>query len=73
MANVTGSVFQVDEERVRSHVEEAVRSSVESTLNDLLEAEADQVCGACRFVRAKARDERGSGDAEGSVAAEFAV
>jgi putative transposase len=43
---VGGSMVQVDEAQVRSHVEEVVRRSVEETLNGLLEAEADQLCGA---------------------------
>ena len=64
MANVTGSVIQVDEERVRSHVEEVVRSSVESTLNGLLEAEADQLCGAGRYERSADRVDTRAGSYE---------
>jgi hypothetical protein len=41
MANVTGSVIQVDEAQVRAHLDEVVRSSVEATLNGLLNAEVD--------------------------------
>ncbi len=51
MANVPGSVIQVDEERVRGHVDEVVRSSVEETLNGLLDAEADSLCNAKRYER----------------------
>jgi putative transposase len=53
MASVSGSVengsmFHVDEAQIRGHVDEVVRQSVEGTLNGLLEAEADQLCGAKR-------------------------
>lgn len=55
MANVSGSVIQVDEEQVPGHVEEVVRNSVEETLNGLLDAEADQLCGAKRYERSADR------------------
>ena len=55
MASVSGSVIQVDEQQVRSHVEEVVRSSVQETLNGLLDAEADQLCGAKRYERSPDR------------------
>ncbi|MCA9286670.1 MAG: IS256 family transposase [Phycisphaerales bacterium] len=41
----------VDVDRVRSHVSEVVRSTVEETLNSMLEAEADRICGAGRYER----------------------
>lgn len=50
-----GSMVQVDEEQVRSHVDAAVRRSVEETLNGLLDAEADQLCGAERYERSPDR------------------
>jgi len=43
--------LQVDETKLKGHVDEVVRSSVEETLNALLEAEADQICGAQRYSR----------------------
>lgn len=46
MGNVSGSVIQVDEARIRGHVDEVVRGHVEATLNGLLDAEADQLCRA---------------------------
>lgn len=60
MASVSGSVengsmFHVDEAQIRGHVDEVVRRSVEETLNGLLEAEADQLCGAKRYERNPAR------------------
>jgi putative transposase len=44
-------VIKIDEGKVRQHVEEVVRQSVEETLNGLLEAEADELCGAKRYER----------------------
>jgi putative transposase len=60
MASVSGSVengsmVHVDEARIRGHVDEVVRKSVEETLNGLLEAEADQLCGAKRYERSPDR------------------
>jgi len=60
MASVAGSVengsmVHVDEARIRGHVDEVVRQSVEETLNGLLEAEADQLCGAKRYERSPDR------------------
>jgi len=48
-------VIRIDESRVRSHVDEVVRSTVEETLNGLLEAEADELCGASRYERSPER------------------
>jgi transposase-like protein len=45
----------VDEEQVRGHVDEVVRTTVEETLNSLLEAEADELCGAQRYERSVER------------------
>lgn len=62
MASVTNgtnaaskNVIQIDEQQIRSHVEEVVRSSVEETLNGLLDAEADQLCQAKRYERSADR------------------
>jgi putative transposase len=60
MASVAGSVengsmVPVDEAQIRGHVDEVVRKSVEETLNGLLEAEADQLCGAKRYERSPDR------------------
>ena len=48
-------VIKIDEGKVRQHVEEVVRQSVEETLNGLLEAEADELCGAKRYERSAER------------------
>ena len=47
--------IRVDAGQLRSHIDEAVRSSVEETLNGLLDAEADQICGAQRYERSAER------------------
>ncbi len=54
-------VIQVDEREIESHVGEVVRQSVEETLNGLLEAEADQLCGAKRYERSAERVDTGAG------------
>jgi transposase-like protein len=48
-------VIRVDEGQVRAHVDELVRASVEQTLNGLLDAEADELCGAARYERSPDR------------------
>ena len=48
-------VIKIDEGKVRQHVDEVVRTSVEETLNGLLEAEADELCGAKRYQRSPER------------------
>jgi putative transposase len=42
-------IVAVNEEEVRDHLAELVRGSVEQTLNQLLDAEADGLCGAKRY------------------------
>ncbi len=48
-------VIRIEEEKIRSHVDEVVRETVEQTLNGLLEAEADELCGAERYARSPER------------------
>ena len=60
----SGSIVQIDEEQVRGHVDEVVRRSVEETLNGLLEAEADQLCGAQRYERSPDRVDTRAGSYE---------
>ncbi len=48
-------VIKIDEAQIRDHLGEMVRSTVEQTLNDMLDAEADQLCGAERYERTEAR------------------
>src|SRR6202007_2416985 len=55
---------QVDEAKLRGHVDEVVRSSVEETLNGLLDAEADQICQAQRYERSPERADSRAGHYE---------
>jgi putative transposase len=48
-------VIRIEEEKIRLHVDEVVRETVEKTLNGLLEAEADELCGAKRYARSAER------------------
>ena len=48
-------VIRVEEEKIRSHLGEVVRHTVEETLNGLLQAEADELCGAKRYERSPER------------------
>lgn len=48
-------VIQINPEHLRSHVDTVVRDTVEKTLNDLLQAEADELCGAGRYERSPDR------------------
>ena len=52
-----GQVIQIDEARMRDHLGEMVRGTVEETLNAMLDAEADQLCGAGRYERSQARQD----------------
>src|SRR5271154_7147188 len=52
-----GQVIQIDEARIRDHLGEMVRGPVEETLNAMLDAEADQLCGAGRYERSEARQD----------------
>lgn len=54
-------VIQIDEAQVRGHLDEMVRSTVESTLNALLDAEADRLCQAQRYERSPARQDTRAG------------
>ena len=77
-----GQVIQIDEARMRDHLGEMVRGTVEETLNAMLDAEADQLCGAGRYersqgsarypgwqLRADAADQRRRSQSQGSEAA----
>ena len=42
-------VVSIDDKRIKNHLDGLVRDSVEETLNSLLDAEADELCGAQRY------------------------
>lgn len=54
-------VIHIDQEVVRGHVDQVVRQTVEQTLNSLLDAEADELCGAKRYERSVERIDTRSG------------
>ena len=56
-----GPVVKIDEGRIREHLDEVVRSTVEETLNALLDAEADQLCGARKYERTEGRKDTRAG------------
>ena len=59
-----GSVVQIDEGKIQAHLDQVVRATVEETLNGLLDAEADQLCGAKRYERTEARQDTRAGSYE---------
>ena len=56
-----GAVIQIDESKMQAHLDEAVRATVEETLNALLDAEADQLCGARKYERTEGRKDTRAG------------
>jgi hypothetical protein len=53
---------QVDQDQIHRHLDGVVRDTVEATLNALLDAEADELCGAPRYQRSPDRiDTRAGG------------
>jgi len=57
-------VVHIDEGRIQDHLGELVRGSVEETLNALLDAEADAMCGAQRYERSPDRIDTRAGSYE---------
>ena len=58
------NVVKIDETRIKDHLGEMVRGSVEDTLNALLDAEADAMCGAQRYERSADRIDTRAGTYE---------
>ena len=52
---VLDKVVSIDDKRIKNHLDGLVRDSVEETLNSLLDAEADAMCGAQRYERSADR------------------
>jgi putative transposase len=55
-----GQVIQIDEGRIRDHLGamvSMVRGTVEETLNAMLDAEADRLCGAAHYERSEQRED----------------
>jgi len=54
-------IIRIDEGAVQSHIDKLVRGSVEDTLNQLLDAEAEQLVNAGRYERTDARKDTRAG------------
>ena len=50
-----GQVIKIDEVQIHDHLGEMVRGTVEETLNAMVDAEADELCGAGRYQRSADR------------------
>jgi putative transposase len=59
-----GEVIQIDQAMVREHLDQVVRTTVEETLNALLDAEADKLCGAKRYEHSAERVDTRAGHYE---------
>lgn len=59
-----GKIIRLDESQLRSHLDRQITQSVEETLNKLLDAEADQLCGAKRYERSADRVDTRAGHYE---------
>lgn len=59
-----GAVVQIDDGKIRAHLDEVVRATVEETLNALLDAEADHLCGARKYERTESRKDTRAGSYE---------
>ena len=60
-------IISIDEGLVKSQLGEVVRETVEETLNKMLDAEADELCGAKRYERSKERLDTRAGHYERSL------
>lgn len=60
-------IISIDEGLVKSQLGEVVRETVEETLNKMLDAEADELCGAKRYERSKKRLDTRAGHYERSL------
>jgi putative transposase len=61
MPTVRLPAIQVDEAQIHAHLDGIVRQTVEDTLNALLDAEADELCGAKRYERSDTRKDTRAG------------
>jgi putative transposase len=57
-------LIEVDQGQLQRHVDGLVREAVEQTLNELLDAEADALCGAQRYERSPGRTDYRAGHYE---------
>jgi putative transposase len=52
---MNNNIIEIDEEKVKNHLDNFVRETVEETLNAMLEAEADQLYKAQKHQRSAGR------------------
>jgi transposase-like protein len=57
-------IIRLDERQLREHLDRQITASVEETLNKLLDAEADALCGAKRYERSPERQDTRAGHYE---------
>ncbi len=62
-----GRIISIDEGLVKSQLSTVVRETVEETRNKMLDAEADELCGAKRYERSKERVDTRAGHYERSL------
>ena len=55
------NIIKINEAQIQDHLGKMVRRTVEDTLNDMLNAEADQLCNARRYERTQARKDQRAG------------
>lgn len=58
---MSGTIIEVNEEKIKEHLGEYVRETVEETLNAMLDAEADGFCNAQRYEHSPDRKDRRAG------------
>jgi Transposase, Mutator family len=63
-AKSLGLVVQIDDGKIRTNLDEVVRATVEETLNALLDAEADFLCGVGKYERTEGRKDTRAGSYE---------
>jgi putative transposase len=61
------ALLQINEAKVQEHLDGIVRQTVADTLNALLDAEADRLCGAKRYERSEARQDTRAGHYQRSL------
>jgi len=60
-------IIKIDEGLMKRELSDIVRDTVEETLNKLVDAEADQLCGAGRYKRSPDRIDTRAGSYERSL------
>ena len=63
-----GNAVQIDEDRIKGHLDRIVRGSVEKTLNALLDAKEQRLCHASRNEQKEERRDYRSGHYERRLA-----